>query len=475
MSALNSRNCLYVCLPNTSTEHFFVSDMAYSLSKLAFFSLMVWTYVKISDSQLPYHQEMISKDFGSNQMKPLQRQYGESKTGSEKKLISTAKTGLRKVNRFGDGTVRSECTYAVHKRSVAFFQSRMHNFAPNFIQFGLAFNESINQTVTDDVFKPKHWFWTYSTPLEKFPYLSWNIDYGVLSFNLLDTKSIEVHYVLLNVQNNPCSAQLGSLQTTQNIVNALTELLNGTKYHGYDLNMFCFLSKDLQMNGTLEYKLALYFGMPVTYIGYRCCNVKYDFINETYVRTCTEKTVEKWSQCLIIPYILGVIFFLYSPIPLFKICAWIAKDEKINNPDYAEIREDSLEEDLGMVENWVYLDGDPPVTIFDILASLSCNVNEKFPLLISRFRRICVLIIGPLIIYIQLYMYSNGMGVGTHKLYVRDLARVGTPMGFLALLADRKDRNVFASLLGGAMCILIMYHLVGFIIIVFTKEFETNC
>ena len=366
-----------------------------------------------------------------------------------------------------------ECKFSAVPRTVVFFDSKLETVAPNFVQFGVIFNNSLRFTQTEDVFLPKHWFWTYSSPFEKYPYLSWNIDFGVLSFGLLDAKSIEIKYVLLLEENHPCTGQFGSLNTTKNIVSALGSLVNMTRngYRVYDNSAFCFLTIDLSLRETVEYQLSLYIGLPITYINYRCCKVYYDYVAEEDKTNCTEKPVEKWSQTLIVPFILGVLAFFYSPILVFHLSAWLAKGEHISDSNYSELSEDFSNQGASDEGNWIYLDGHSPMTVIDIFQFLCCSISDKCPVFVSRIRRSFILLSGPLIIYIQLYMYKDGMGVGTHKIYVRDLVKVGTPMGFLAFLGDAPERgNSFVPLLGGPVGVLIMYHVFGFFCIVLPKS-----
>lgn len=364
------------------------------------------------------------------------------------------------------------CKFSVTNRSIKYFQSRLETIDPHFVQFRLSFTVDANVTSTPEVFKPYLWFWTFVSPRRRYPYLSWNIDYGVLSFGLLETQTLGVDYIQLNITNSPCSVKFGYWNTTLNIAKALTDLVESSKsanLHKYEKSYFCFLSVKPGIINSLQYQLALYLDFPVDFINYNCCRVSFCYTNNTPCQDCYKRQMKKWNQCLELPYFIGVLLFLYSPIVLFEVCAWLTKKEKIVSTHYRELGSlghgDHFEGTDA--DNWVFLDGNPPVTIVDCFSFLCCNMHNKCPIFLSRLRRFFILLFGPAVMLLQAHMYRDGMGVGPHKIYVRDLAQAGAPLGFLSLLADTKDNiKVFVPIFGGPVCLVSVYYIVGFLIIV---------
>lgn len=375
----------------------------------------------------------------------------------------------------GNDSILPICTFYVHKKSVQYFQSRLEMMEPHFVEFGLDFGNNVKITYTDDVFRGRRWFWTFASAHGNHPYLSWNIDYGILSFNLLYAKTKEIRYVLLLANYSECEARLGTRNTTENIVEAFKELVNISNgaYHKYEESYFCYLAKQPGCNESVAYQFALYLDFPVAYINYNCCQIKYFYENSSFSHSCFDKQVEKWSQCILVPFLMGLVVFLYFPILLFNFGAVVAEGEKLAGNDYDELRDlvpETLDADRFEMddENWVFLDGRPPVTLLDSLRFLFCEVSKKHPITVSRIRRFIILLLGPTIIYVQLYMYKDGMGVSTrYKTTVEDLVRAGTPLGFLALLGDANHASKgFVPVLGGPKCLLIMYYILGLILFV---------
>lgn len=369
------------------------------------------------------------------------------------------------------------CTFYVDQRSAEYFQSRLEMMEPRFVEFKLVFKNysHVNVSYHPDVFRGQYWYWTFSSNYGSHPYLSWNVDYGILSFGLLYAETTDVSYVVLTPENLPCATHFGARNTTKEIVRALKELIDISKgtFHEYEDNYFCYLAKNPACNKTIKYQLGLYLDFPVDYINYNCCRIKYDYGIGSFSELCFDKQVEKWSQCILLPFLMGLVIFLYSPILLFKFCAFVAEGERLVETDYDELLEftpeppenTKLETDS---KDWVFLDGSPPLTLLDSLRFLLCGVSKKHPIFISRIRRFIVLLLGPAMIYVQLYMYKDGMGVRRkHKVTVEEFIEAGTPLGFLSLLADVKHaKKTFVPIFGGPYVILSMYYVLGLLIFV---------
>jgi len=109
--------------------------------------------------------------------------------------------------------IRSElkiCEFEVDNSSRNYFDTRLKLLNPNFIKFKIEFvnvtlkNEG-NKRVQPRMFKPQLWFWTYRPVEGHFPYLGLNVDSGLLSFDLLNSRSKEVDYVMIKVKHDIAS------------------------------------------------------------------------------------------------------------------------------------------------------------------------------------------------------------------------------------------------------------------------------
>ncbi|KAH3722166.1 hypothetical protein DPMN_065119 [Dreissena polymorpha] len=87
------------------------------------------------------------------------------------------------------------------------------------------------------VLKPHIWFFTSSTATAKYPYLFWNLDFGLLTFDLLDTKSLEIPFVDLRSRStSQCLVDFGANYSMINIANALAELVVNETENGVHIN-----------------------------------------------------------------------------------------------------------------------------------------------------------------------------------------------------------------------------------------------
>ncbi|XP_045192413.2 uncharacterized protein LOC123548867 [Mercenaria mercenaria] len=371
----------------------------------------------------------------------------------------------------------TNCTFTIWNQSKNFYDSRLIAIKPNFMHFTLQLQHH-DYNATPGVFRPLHWVWTYTSPTASYPYLSWNIDHGLLSFGLLDVKTVNIPFVQLQVQDN-CTVTFGSPGTTSSIVKALTYLIINMadqSYHKYEQSYFCYLAVAPGIQERTEYYAALYLNYPIAYLNYNCCMVLFSYVHNKYQQDCEKyNQYEKWIQCTLGPYILGLIIFMYFPILLLEFCAWLSKDEKIYRHDVEMINKTTKEyECLNRDDReWVFLDGKAPITLLESFNFLFFGLNRNHPILASRIRRLICILLAPSVIFIQLRMYADGIGVEQSKITVSELVKEGTPMGFLSLLADREDRiRVFAPLFGGPVCLLIMYYVLAIVFLVFPRSLK---
>ncbi|KAH3771966.1 hypothetical protein DPMN_173296 [Dreissena polymorpha] len=84
------------------------------------------------------------------------------------------------------------CEFSIWEQRKIFFVDRLRQMNSKFIKFGIQFYNGTNviKHTEPQVLKPKLCFWTYSTAGETYPYLNWNVDFGLLTFGLLDAETI---------------------------------------------------------------------------------------------------------------------------------------------------------------------------------------------------------------------------------------------------------------------------------------------
>ncbi|KAH3881550.1 hypothetical protein DPMN_005476 [Dreissena polymorpha] len=148
----------------------------------------------------------------------------------------------------GDNTSAPLCKFSTWDRSKSYCDVQFHESDPVFVKFKMEIRGvSIVESSHTDVILPHHWVGTYSTENSNYLYLSWYIDYGVVSFSLLDARTLELDYLALDVipdnQTENCRLIIGDNTSMINVAKALSEIVvtNNTE-HRYQ-NMFLLSDK----------------------------------------------------------------------------------------------------------------------------------------------------------------------------------------------------------------------------------------
>lgn len=309
-----------------------------------------------------------------------------------------------------------ECNFTVWHPSIKYFQNRLDY--SNFIRFKIIWNESIiNSLVEPHAVKPERWVWTYSNSKLSFPYVKWNIDYGVLSFGLLDKMTTDVGYVMLE-STVSCRMTLGSHNTSRRIVSALASIINVSSKESvkYENNFFCYLAEVEGMRYTLDYWAGQYLNYPTSFVNYNCCTANFSYILNDYEILCYGKS-EKWEFFLLGPYILGILLFLFIfPIFSLKIAAGVTRNEPVISDEqyefFPELGSVSIETDNS--PEWMFLKCKSPMSFFGVF-KFCCFRIDRCPVLSARILRFIGVLLAPCVIYIKLFMYDQGLGVGSKK------------------------------------------------------------
>ena len=388
-----------------------------------------------------------------------------------------------------DNTEPEICEFEVSNKSRKYFDDRLKRFQPKFIKFELRIKNKteVNKTVQRRMFKPDIWFWTSKTNHKEghFPYMQMNIDGEILSFNLLNSITAEIDYITLKVKTKslnasvPCIMEIGNTTTNTKIAEALKSLIDNEIMEKEDnklrqvvdeKNYFCYLVENAEFKNSWLYTLALYFNYPQPLITYECCEFHYSYIDENFTDPKCDIPIKKWPLLNQGSYFLGLIILMYFPILLCQLFEIVAKDEAIKSYDYDGVALDRcLDNEEELNKDFVFSDGSSPLSLFEALTRICAGVTHGFPRLTSRFRRLCMLMMLPCVVYVRLCMYSDGIGEKTNlKITVGDFAERGTPIEFLALLADNITdmRKCFVPYFGGPIGMLVMYHVLGIMIAV---------
>ena len=388
-------------------------------------------------------------------------------------ILEDGKSELRRMN--------ATCELTLDNRSVNYFRSRLDLEEPNFICFFITFNGTDPKSVKE-AFYPNKWVWTYATSKDVYPYMYWKIDYDIFSFDLLDVKTVRVPYIHF-YQSGSCNLTYGTIETTKLITETLNDIVQGVEHTGfnkYQTSYWCFLTEVPGIRQTVQYFLGLYLDYPVTVMQYNCCYTSYYYEKSKYMNECPDHQMEIWPQCTIYPFILGILLFLYSPISMLEIGAYLSKNEKLETEkDISDLPERNLinghastsvpevtERDATDESDWVYLDGAVPISFTDLFRSLFRGTRS---VAYSRIRRFICVLLAPSLIYTKLIIYGSVQFKTTNDLMDR-----GVPFGFLSLIANTtKGRFVsFVPALGGPITIVLTFYLLCIFFFVFPASLK---
>ena len=374
-----------------------------------------------------------------------------------------------------------KCTVKIDRRSINYFRSRLQIDDPNFIRFKIVFGDK-NVSYTKETLHAFNWVWTYNSTNGIYPYIHWNVDYGILSFKLLDVKTLDRDpYIAFNISN--CNLTIGSPKTNELLAEQYKQLVselseNSSTITKYQESYFCYMAEAPGFRNTLGYVMGLYFVYPISVINYDCCYTYYNYSETRYEYGCMDKQMDKWIQCTIGPYILGVILFLYFPFILLKAAAWSVSNhisETSRNDDEDQNERTPLLQDRGKTapgqddDGWLYLDGKFPKSFMKLCASLG---PSQIPVAVSRFKRFLFVLLGPSIIYLQMWLYSSQND--TMRKITSDIIAKGVPVGFLSLLGDKfgERRAAFVPAFGGPDVLLTSYYVLGLLFLVFPRSVQ---
>jgi len=252
---------------------------------------------------------------------------------------------------------------------------------------------------------------------------------------------------------------------------------NGKRQHVYDKNNFCYLVEDVELKKSWMYTLALYFNYPLPIITFECCYFKYKYNIEKFSDPQCGNHKNKWPLLNHGPYILGLVILMYFPILILDVFAISAKKERIEPYDYDKYVElDQRCQNAGDLDkDFVFLDGSSPLTLLDAFTRNLSVVKDRFPVLMSRLRRLLLFSLLPFVVYLRMYMYKRGIKeINDVEITVQDFAERGQALGFLGIMAENMNDmlNSFAPKLGGPVGMLTLYFGLGILLGVLPRSLK---
>lgn len=368
------------------------------------------------------------------------------------------------------------CYMSINKTSAMYLQHAIETYEPNFARLELRFRyvHSIEEPYilepstshTEDTIMPYQWVWTYYSQEGFFSYLTWPVDFYIVSLGLLDAKSLKTkQFIVVEVYNRNCSVTIGNPDSIRSIAHALRNLTKEYLLNiktAFSYSYWCYLAVIPGVKETLGYQFGIYFGYPVEFVRYNCCRTEASKVDHAKISIhCLDHQVEKMWQGTIIPFILGLVAFGFFPLILFSASARLMSIGKKESHAHMIAVTDEGNGEVEHIDDLIFLDGNPPICLTTLIGGM-CGLVDKYPIAISRARRFVFVLFGPCVIFCQLYVYYQFAYDTT-----LDLINHGCPMGYLSMLGGfENSRNNFLPVFGGPFILLFIYYFASCIFLI---------
>lgn len=404
----------------------------------------------------------------------------------------------------GQSEIRNlPCRMDVRNYSAEYFanlvKQRNANFANLVMYFDrrnastLPTNGGAHEDFASDVVLPGQWIWTFRSSFHSFNFLHWPMDFKIISLGLLTSNALpDKVTVYIKVDPPGCKLELGNQTTTGNICNAMLELT--TNYlvklptldnDDYTFSYWCYFAKRNKKDYNMQTFLGRLIPYPVMGLGYKCCEQSMNYTDRKTYTNYDAPIRTVWVYVIMMPYVLAIILLGQFPVLLTKLGSLMVKNGTplnachINNPKFSytriksdtesdtedEIIDTEAEHAKELSRNWLFLDDSSPIfaTKYILIFLSFANMN---PLIASRIRRLLFIILLPIAIYIEIYVYYVNMFS-----FILGLVDSDIPCGFLSMLAGfEKSRNVFLPYLGGPFVAFGMFYLFGFMVLMWPND-----
>ncbi|KAK3596625.1 hypothetical protein CHS0354_039803 [Potamilus streckersoni] len=373
----------------------------------------------------------------------------------------------------------TDCNITIIHRTGEYLAAMFQEFDPDVAHFTLKFPNNSILKVKEEVIQPFKWIWTYSKNNRFVPFLRWRIDYGILSFGLLNTKALPKSFIVLAIEPPNCPITIGSRKSNLEIAYAFSNMsrkyLNSTDIKH---DNWCYAAEVPGVKNTFLYKLGIHFGYPLDFVRYNCCYSNYHFVQGKLHVDCSHHQIKTMKDTTSGPYFLGLILFCYFPILLLGFGANMSGrgHESYNSISHVRNGYTSLDDqhnnennnyEDNMTSDYIYLKKQSPITLGSIICEF-CLQEKRQPQLASRLKRTIFIIICPILVYIKLIVYSSVSMQTT-----LELIKHGIPINFMTMLSGfEKSRELFVPILGGPYVLISLFYVLGIILVVLPKNLE---
>jgi len=359
------------------------------------------------------------------------------------------------------------CQLVVDRKSVDRFRHLVYFQKANYVYLNLTpvagsgiELKKANWTVGENI-----WIWTFWGQEGAFEFLRWPTEFGIWSLGLLYESTIyEPMTIFLNKNGShrDCSdLRVGNRDDDLIIAEALKSLafemmdLGEDSRQKYGPSFFCYKKRVI----IDPYALCKHIVCPIEAIRHSCCNIFYNITVGGRVVVCREQDMVFDEEWWIIPSIISMILFCYSPILLAylmfvtkrKDCGRVKVD--VRQTDHPETIIEALESNNQPQNEFVLLEGHNHVTLFNSLSICFPHCQNDSVWVLVRTIRIFIPLLSVSVISLQVLVDYYVLNE-----YVHEFVDTGVPMGFRSLLVGyKKSKKNFLPFFGGPFVALGCY------------------
>lgn len=375
-----------------------------------------------------------------------------------------------------DNLSDNDCKLELTPESINHFRHIVYYSESTYVYLRLNVHNGSNINITGSkmIVGENVWIWTFFGKEGSLEFLTWPEEFGIWSMGLLYNSVIRppMNVTLQRATNSgDCSTlQVGTISADSVISNALKnltlEMMQFDK-EKYGPSFYCY-KRRVYIQDENVYILCKHIVCPIEAISHSCCSFYYNKTLSTRVVGCREQLFQYDVLWWIIPSIISMILFVYSPILIMFIAYKCTEKEKgvvvLNPPHLANVvtnGDDEIENDEKEDAEVILLAGYRHVTLIRTLLMPFKCLRSKFTdgkpsflaTVIWRSTRVLIPVFSLSVIALQIVLDNYFL----HDFVIESMKK-GVPLGFRSMLGGYNESKLnFLPYLGGPFVAIALY------------------
>ncbi|XP_052283015.1 uncharacterized protein LOC127879938 [Dreissena polymorpha] len=329
-----------------------------------------------------------------------------------------------------------KCILSIERPIIEAFRHTVQKDKSNFMYLNLTGAEGVQLKKGKYTIAANIWVWTFWGKEGALEYLHWPTEFGIWSMGLL-YESVTYRPVpieLSRVSGNCSNIQVGNNEDDRIIAAAFTNLtleMINYKKDVYGPSFYCYMERII----IGPYQFCKHLVCPLEAVTFSCCNFFYNTTKRRRVMDCPNLVFDYDPMWWILPSIISIVLFAYSPLLFLYIFHKLSEKEIIRVPvpsTVINIQDHGPLQPLlhGNTTDFILLQGKNHVTFLSTVLSPLASCKSPFAGTCLQKLQSCIVrilipvftfsIIG-LQILLDYHFLSN---------FVKDCVASGVPLGF---------------------------------------------